>query len=789
MGLTHVTYMPRSPSRRQNPEDVLMQVRNVSLALALLAIGALAACDNPADPSRKPLTPGSAQLHDAPTEACVAGAASMEISVSPKSIAPAEHATPYASVYDASGTSLPAYAVKWVIADTTIATITGTDGDGRPVITGRGGGTTQVLANCGSVVGSAALSVSGPPASGTPPGTLSVSLSSTSLTVGQTVQATVSVTDSSGNQTAASATTWSSSNAAVAAVSASGLVSAAAQGSATITATVAGVSGSASVSVSGGATTPTTPPPVGSGTGVSAAPAALPQAVPNFQSIPGVSREIRVPAGGDLQAALDQAQLGDAILLSPAATYTGNFVLRDKGGWGSCPAWITIRTDGSLPPQGQRVTPAAAANFAKIYTPSVAPAIKTELRASCYRLMGVEVAIPTWLTGYNYGLIALGDGGWAGGGELQTTTDLAPTNLVLDRLYVHGQSGSNFTRCIALNSASTAIVDSWVSDCHARGFDSQAIAGWNGPGPYLIENNFLSAAGENVMFGGADPGTPNLVPSDITIRRNHFYKPTSWTGVWTVKNLFELKSSRRVLVEGNVFENNWADAQTGMAIVIKSANDGGSGPWQGTTDLTFRYNIVRNSPQGLNIAAHPETNPVVPVARVNVENNFFENIGVFNGSISGRMLILLNELHDVTIANNTMIHNTTESGLMAIMDNSGGLARNIVMRDNVATKGGPYGALFASSTRIGTLSLEAFAAGSWSFDRNVVIGIDAEFVPWHPQSSWYPFTMGEVGFTNASGGDYSLSPSSPYRGRGLNGTDPGADFNGLRRLTNGVVVQ
>ena len=58
--------------------------------------------------------------------------------------------------------------------------------------------------------------------------------------------------------------------------------------------------------------------------------------------------------------------------------------------------------------------------------------------------------------------------------------------------------------------------------------DTQAIGGWNGPGPYLIENNYLEAAGENVMFGGADPTIPNLVPSDITLRLNHLIKPRSW---------------------------------------------------------------------------------------------------------------------------------------------------------------------------------------------------------------------------------------------------------------------
>lgn len=59
-------------------------------------------------------------------------------------------------------------------------------------------------------------------------------------------------------------------------------------------------------------------------------------------------------------------------------------------------------------------------------------------------------------------------------------------------------------------------------------------------------------------------------------------KPPEWKGARSVKNLFELKHAKRVLVEGNVFENNWADGQTGMAIVLKSTNQGGGNPWAQT---------------------------------------------------------------------------------------------------------------------------------------------------------------------------------------------------------------
>src|SRR4051812_13078409 len=97
------------------------------------------------------------------------------------------------------------------------------------------------------------------------------------------------------------------------------------------------------------------------------------------------------------------------------------------------------------------------------------------------------------------------------------------------------------------------------------GSDAQAIAGWSGPGPYKIVNNYLEGSTENLIFGGAgnnslmqlmlsidtnaDPVITNLVPSDIEVRNNYFFKPLSWkqddpsyAGMhWAVKNIFELK--------------------------------------------------------------------------------------------------------------------------------------------------------------------------------------------------------------------------------------------------------
>ncbi len=88
------------------------------------------------------------------------------------------------------------------------------------------------------------------------------------------------------------------------------------------------------------------------------------------------------------------------------------------------------------------------------------------------------------------------------------------------------------TRDRSAASPSTArrinILNSYVSDIKAINADSQAINGYNGAGPFTIENNYLEAAGENVLFGGADPAVANLVPSDIVLRRNHLFKPLEW---------------------------------------------------------------------------------------------------------------------------------------------------------------------------------------------------------------------------------------------------------------------
>jgi hypothetical protein len=401
------------------------------------------------------------------------------------------------------------------------------------------------------------------------------------------------------------------------------------------------------------------------------------------------TRTLCVPAGADLQQAINAAQPGDELVLAAGATYTGNFVLPAKSGSG----WITIRSNTALPAEGTRVTPTTAASFAKIVSPNTTSAIRTAPGARQYRLMGLEITYAPSVT-QAYTLIALGDASSA-----QNSLDKVPADLIVDRAYVHGHANVSFQRCIGLNSASSAVIDSWISACHGKGFDSQAVWGSNGPGPFKIVNNHLAGAGENVMFGGSDAYAPELAPRDIEIRRNHFFKPLSWQGVWTIKNLFELKSGQRVLVEGNVFENNWADAQTGQAIVLK----GDPGLNARTEDITFRYNIIRNSLSGITL--HPNPNGGLPMVRVYMGHNVWEKMGR-SSSFSGnaRMWQLLGALTDVTVE-----HNTSTGGFSNQVVLEGDGKQRLVFVRNVVGEA-DYGVSEAARlAELGTVTVE----GNW----------------------------------------------------------------------------
>ena len=612
----------------------------------------------------------------------------------------------------------------------------------------------------------------------------SITANATTLKIGQTTQVSGVVRDINGTPISGVPITWSTSPTTVATVASTsataGVVTAKGVGKATLYAKADTTVRSIVITVIDSATTTTSGSPVPTGaTGTSygsATPAALPRLSVNT-SYPAPLRQIRVAAGASLQAAIDAAQYGDELLLAPGATYSGNFILRNKG---ASTRWITIRTDlsdGTIGAPGTRMTPTRAANarLAKIVSPNMYSTLTTEISAHHYRFTGVEIGTSS-AANINT-IVRFGDNTSA-----QNSAATTANNLILDRTYIHGKPGLALRRCIMLNSATTAIVDSWISECHSNDGDSQAIIGWNGPGPFLIQNNHLEAGHEVIMFGGGGVTALNVSPSDITIRGNHIMRPPSWKGVWQVKNLIESKHSRRMLIEGNVIENTWTDNQVGYAFVLKSENQNWDTPWTQTTDVTIRYNRIRNVGSGFTIAANATSAPAVPAARFVITDNVMENVGNAPYTGDGRAFQLLGGVADVVAMHNTIVRLSAGYSASMYFGALPVLPRfvahsNVIAHGNYGIKGNSFGE--------GTATLNHYATGSLVKNNAIVGGGVASA---YPTNNFFPATLSSIGFVDVASGNYRLSTSSPYRGKGYDGREIGADMNQIDALTRNAVV-
>ena len=470
---------------------------------------------------------------------------------------------------------------------------------------------------------------------------------------------------------------------------------------------------------------------------------------------------IVVPAGGNLQQALNNAKPGDVILLEPGATYRGNFTLPARSD--SSTEFITIRSaapDRLLPASTQRITLSDVPRLARIQSPNEQPALATAPGAHHYKLLFLEF-------GANRGgigdILTLGDGS-----DLQKLIEQVPHDLVVDRCYIHGDPAVGQKRCVALNSAKTTVTNSHISDCKTIGQDSQAVAGWNGPGPFTISNNYLEAAGDNVMFGGSDPAIPNLVPSDIVIHGNLISRPLSWRGSnWQVKNLLELKNARRVTITQNRFENNWQAAQTGFAILFTVRNQDGRCPWCAVDQVTFEDNVVRHSAGGIVILGLDDHQPGIVSQQahtITIRHNLFDDIDSEKWGGNGYFVQILGEPRDITIDHNTIIQEHA-SGLVQV---DGPPILGFVFTNNIG-RHNDYG-IIGTSHAPGMSTISAFFPAS-TIEGNVIADGDAAR---YPRGNRFPSTAEfRRQFVSYVRGDYRLVDGSSWRRAGTDREDLG----------------
>ena len=546
---------------------------------------------------------------------------------------------------------------------------------------------------------------------------------------------------------------------------------------------------------------------------------------------PAPGAVINVKSGGDLQAALNNAQCGETIQLQAGATFTGKFVVPAK----NCDNnhWIIIRTsspDSALPAEGQRATPCYAgiaslpgrppyncANpsnvMAKVqYSSPGSGPFQFAPGANFYRFIGLEVFHPA---------------GTFGPSQLVSGKS-SYDHVVVDRSWLHGAPQNETSNGVNLDGATNvAIVDSYFSDFHCIAvsgscIDSHAVGGGTSDtqdGPIKIQDNFLEASGEAVMFGG---GEARFTPADIQITGNHFWKPWQWMQgsasfaggadghPFVVKNHLELKNAVRVLVEANLMENNWGGfTQAGYSLLLTPKNQHTKSgadvcPVCQVTDVTIRYVHISHAGDGIMLATDLSGNgkdgaPALAGTRWSIHDVLLDDI---NHNYAGGGIVFeimngwpKNPLNTVTI--NHITGFPDPAGHMLIMGNQSKNASmyGLVFTNNVLVTtrypvenmgGGPTSCAYVA---VPIVSIPKCFT-SYTFANNALVAAPSQFPPstW-PADNLFPPTIEDVAFMNyrgGNGGNYELQPSSPYKNRGMDNKDLGADIVGLNEALANV---
>lgn len=441
-----------------------------------------------------------------------------------------------------------------------------------------------------------------------------------------------------------------------------------------------------------------------------------------------------VPAGADLQAAINAAATGDTLQLEDG-TYVCNCT-ENKGLTIVGPATIKgkVSTEPTL-----------------YYPPGTPPAGFRNL------------TVTTAETGQVFAIVRYGSTGAA-----QDTIDEQPQGLTIENSDITGRAGQEVQRGLEANGRNVRVINSKIRETHGRGYESQAIGAWNGSGPFTVLDSYLESAGENLLIGGALPSIPDLVPVGLVVRRNRFYKPPAWRGVWTVKNILELKTGRNVVIDGNVFDGCWLDAQQGYSILFTvRPNDSGSAAV--IEDVQFTNNTIRNVAAGLHLLGQDNLYTAGPkerrLRRVRVANNTWEINGPAWGG-DGAFAKIVSGTEDVTIERNTVVQTGN------IIKSGGDSHTRFKFAENI-TRHNEFG-VHGDGTGYGNPALAMYFPGA-TFSGNVIAKeVNA---PWntelvYPVGQRYPASLSE-----AIGADFR--PTANYAGSG-------ADIDALLAAQSGA---
>lgn len=262
--------------------------------------------------------------------------------------------------------------------------------------------------------------------------------------------------------------------------------------------------------------------------------------------------------------------------------------------------------------------------------------------------------------------------------------------------------------------------------------------------------------------------------------------PTSSGTRWLVKTNLEMKIGEDALIEGNVFDYAWHQAQTGYCVLFTPSNSSNTNDSTRLRDVTFRHNQVRHCGGGFQVTGRDSSGePVHQTKRITIFNNTLEDVGPPWASGNRTFIFTGGPPQDITIEHNTMFH----AGANAILyfdlhrNNVFNPVQNITFRNNMARKGS-NGVIGNGSVTQGANAWNSHTTGTRPFQKNVIADASCSVYPEVGQNFCPSESQWQAEFIDYAGGNYRLKSTSPYKNAATDGTDIGANIDTIIGFTS-----
>jgi hypothetical protein len=233
--------------------------------------------------------------------------------------------------------------------------------------------------------------------------------------------------------------------------------------------------------------------------------------------------------------------------------------------------------------------------------------------------------------------------------------------VTLDRVRVLGDPVQGAKRGIAANGGGDCqILRCHIDDIKQPAQDTQAICAWDmGPG-LVIDDCYLSAAGQSVMIGGSDPSSDARQPRGVVLTNSTLTKKPEWLtlvtpGVWgkhvqQVKCALELKNVDGFTAKNLVLEYaGTSQGQGSFLIVLTPRNQGNTAPSTTVAHVAITDCVGRHAGSGVSFLGDDNVNPSKRMTDVRVQNVTFEDLDPVKYGGSGRLFYINRAPDAVTI--------------------------------------------------------------------------------------------------------------------------------------------